>query len=637
MSTTGTLLTIDAILDSACCESFRPPKATPAGSCQLGRSRELLRKAWSVLNKWSLERLTERGSVDVPNFMRVGWQRFRATDGEMRLRPVFILSEGFCRAHGLPHKRILRPPLFKKAAEVVNYSKLAIRYTTSMTKDMMYGALREVFRGIGEAIASGAQVSVAFSFGVLEAKERTFTFNFDCAALCGNEAITSRLDTASSCDGDFGAREGWGGLSTNRSRSSSSIPSRGNAPSTASSDHRRLRDGGNAKSDVHEAGAHHLPPGTPDLDLSGRHCWQQASANGVGADGSEGGGPLGKDFDAEVERQRAEELVAERGRKRGSGRITKTHEKVWEHAFRDHVTALEGQAEDDMTLAARRKSLQLADDRRKAEERESKQREMRDLLTFVQGQIHDIENRRAVEVENKRTGDQPLTFSARRDRTRKAVEGYQGTAWRAPDWGPRRGRATNLGREELLGCLQRQIREREEEKARGNRVRLLEEKAAIDKVCCRDSMLGESQVGWHQLKRSWERHVHLKHLRALAKAGPDAIRQYALSQSIIKQDEKPDAAEGGKRGRAGWMEPGPRAITGPSKLFMKGPCKYRSSCEEKGARGSGGNASNHPRPPRRPHLSADAHTLSMSRRPSTSCSETSSIGFDSRLSARQIE
>lgn len=73
---------------------------------------------------------------------------------QMRLRPVFILSEGFCRRHGLPHKRILRPPLFKKSAEVVNYSKLAIRYTTSMTKDMVYGALREVFRGVSYRIAA---------------------------------------------------------------------------------------------------------------------------------------------------------------------------------------------------------------------------------------------------------------------------------------------------------------------------------------------------------------------------------------------------------------------------------------------------------------------------------------------------
>lgn len=59
-------------------------------------------------------------------------------------------------------------------------------------------------------------MSVAFSFGTLEAKERKFSFSFDCAALCGNEAITSRVDTASSCDGDFGARERWGGPSTSR-------------------------------------------------------------------------------------------------------------------------------------------------------------------------------------------------------------------------------------------------------------------------------------------------------------------------------------------------------------------------------------------------------------------------------------
>lgn len=35
-----------------------------------------------------------------------------------------------------------------------------------------------------------------------------------------------------------------------------------------------------------------------------------------------------------------------------------------------------------------------------------------------------------------------------------AAEGYRGTAWRAPDWGPRRACASNLSREELLGSLQ---------------------------------------------------------------------------------------------------------------------------------------------------------------------------------------
>jgi len=31
-----------------------------------------------------------------------------------------------------------------------------------------------------------------------------------------------------------------------------------------------------------------------------------------------------------------------------------------------------------------------------------------------------------------------------------------------------------------------------------------------------------------ELKRSWERHGHLKRLRALAKAGPAAVRSYAV-------------------------------------------------------------------------------------------------------------
>ncbi|CAN0173131.1 unnamed protein product, partial [Ectocarpus fasciculatus] len=384
------------------------------------------RKAWDILNKWALEILVDRGTVDVPNFMRVGWQRFRTLDGEMRLRPVFILNEGFCRAHDLPHKRILRPPLFRKAAEAVNYSKLAIRYTTFMTKDMVYGALREVFRGIGDAMSSGGQVSVAFSFGTLEAKERKFQFTFDCAVLCRNGSTTTRTDTSSSCGGEHVGREEWDGLSTGRSRSSSGLTPRwpaGNGLGT-----RNGSDDGHPQQNDEDPRNAETPPGTPGTGVSELDGWNQPPTDDEGGGGGRrcpGGGVLGKEFDEEVERQRAQEVAAERGRKRGSGKRCKTREKasgsstclVWEYAFRNHVTELEGLAEDDMNLANRTRLLQLAEDRRKAEERENKQREMHDLLTFVQGQIHaEIEDRRVLEVESKRNGDKPLTFSARRDR-----------------------------------------------------------------------------------------------------------------------------------------------------------------------------------------------------------------------------
>lgn len=87
MACTSGQVTIEAILNNAKCDKVRPQVV----SCQLGRLRSLPRKAWGILNKWALEILAERGTVDVPNFMRVGWQRFRAFDGEVGVVPITFL------------------------------------------------------------------------------------------------------------------------------------------------------------------------------------------------------------------------------------------------------------------------------------------------------------------------------------------------------------------------------------------------------------------------------------------------------------------------------------------------------------------------------------------------------------------
>lgn len=78
---------------------------------------------------------------------------------QVRVRPVFVISEAFCRAHKLPHKRILRPPTFTETPEVVNHTKLAIRYTSYMTKDMIFSALREIFTGVRDydTVEGGSQ------------------------------------------------------------------------------------------------------------------------------------------------------------------------------------------------------------------------------------------------------------------------------------------------------------------------------------------------------------------------------------------------------------------------------------------------------------------------------------------------
>lgn len=77
--------TIDTILDKVYCPKVYESTRTPAGATQLGKNREDLVKAWSVFNKWALEKLVAKGAIDVPNFARVGWQRFRRRDGEVRV------------------------------------------------------------------------------------------------------------------------------------------------------------------------------------------------------------------------------------------------------------------------------------------------------------------------------------------------------------------------------------------------------------------------------------------------------------------------------------------------------------------------------------------------------------------------
>ena len=53
-------------------------------------------------------------------------------------------------------------------------------------------------------MATGAPVSVVFSFGVLEAKDRGFCFRFDCAALSREGGLALSAETP------FGDGEGEG-------------------------------------------------------------------------------------------------------------------------------------------------------------------------------------------------------------------------------------------------------------------------------------------------------------------------------------------------------------------------------------------------------------------------------------------
>ena len=154
-----------------------------------------LREAWDALNAWILDRVIQRRGAAVPNFGKFTWQvlgGFTPADLDPRLagkkaaskiplRPVFMFAENFCRSHGLPWRRQNEADLVKCGD--LDYSNLALRYSSHLTKDMVFASLRDVTRRIGEKIASGFALRVKMSVGSLVCEHGKCRFEFDAASL----------------------------------------------------------------------------------------------------------------------------------------------------------------------------------------------------------------------------------------------------------------------------------------------------------------------------------------------------------------------------------------------------------------------------------------------------------------------
>lgn len=111
--------------------------------------------------------------------------------------------------------------------------------------------------------------------------------------------------------------------SRDRHRSPSNAPSERASPRNDDDNDNDLNDDTSGpKNNQSPSDTHHAE--SPEAD-DGRGSTASGEQQG-------GGGLLGKDFDEEVERQRAREVAAEWSRKRGSGERTKTREKVHERS-----------------------------------------------------------------------------------------------------------------------------------------------------------------------------------------------------------------------------------------------------------------------------------------------------------------
>ena len=77
--------------------------------------------------------------------------------------------------------------------EEVNYSLLAIKFSNSLTKDMVFSGLRDTIKKIGDFIDRGYEIEIPFTFGTLYAKERRVKFEFNQSRLLEVSVLTKIL------------------------------------------------------------------------------------------------------------------------------------------------------------------------------------------------------------------------------------------------------------------------------------------------------------------------------------------------------------------------------------------------------------------------------------------------------------
>jgi len=131
----------------------------------------------------------KKKGADAPTFGQFSWEFYATPNSsdspdsyQMKCKPTFILSDAFKRQFQLPVKKARHSPTLA-TAETINFHKLALRYSTSLTKDVLFTAFRDICRKIGELVGNGKEVKLNFGVGTLYSKERKHEFLFDAKAL----------------------------------------------------------------------------------------------------------------------------------------------------------------------------------------------------------------------------------------------------------------------------------------------------------------------------------------------------------------------------------------------------------------------------------------------------------------------
>ncbi|KAG1707472.1 hypothetical protein DVH05_026670 [Phytophthora capsici] len=115
----------------------------------------------------------------IATFATITWETFTNSRNQPKLRPTFFLSDTFIKTYGLSQKRPPLPSANLASLEDINFTKIAIKFSHNLTKDIVFCAIRDMVQKIGMVASTGAPVSIVFNFGRLIAKNRCVSVLFD--------------------------------------------------------------------------------------------------------------------------------------------------------------------------------------------------------------------------------------------------------------------------------------------------------------------------------------------------------------------------------------------------------------------------------------------------------------------------
>jgi hypothetical protein len=142
----------------------------------------IYRESWEALNAWIETKIAKKKGAEVPMLGSFTWELKHQGDGRVMSRPIFLMSDSFIKDHNVRRQRIHKSPDVVKAEEI-NYSKLAIKFSKSLSKDMVFSGTRDIIKKIGDFVDRSYEFEIEFSFGLLKSKERQVRFEFNQSRL----------------------------------------------------------------------------------------------------------------------------------------------------------------------------------------------------------------------------------------------------------------------------------------------------------------------------------------------------------------------------------------------------------------------------------------------------------------------